>query len=801
MHNRPDRFIVSLLKRLPVLILAGLLIMPPFIAGAQDAGTLEVSILNTDAENFPEIALDVLVRDLGRPLAGLSASSFTLDEPNTNLTVEPLNARALALAVVVDLNSGSDADLIRDSLYAYFTNNYREGDRVAFIVASGPNATQVETFTTLNAILSRINALEESTANFDVRASLESALTYLQGDRDRNRTDTQQALLVGSYLYAGVNAVATRFGEARIPLHVVMAHRGRDGQNTINDSPEDTTNAIKPPNVALLGGGFYANNAEGTLVSGTGEEAEPFGDLLSLYDAINNGRLTYRLTYTTRSTSLEATRTVTLTVNSISGLRAQASGRYQPQFQDPALALVNFNPNPEISADAAGNLVIPASEIGVQVTFLDGIARDLREIRLEASSATAGTVRATFNASQWRRENDVYFIPWDLSGYNQRGQTVAVTLAVTVTDSIGRSGVVSTNGLVNIAPVPTPLPTNTREPSPTPVPTNTLAPTNTPEPSPTPIQDLVALVNGDTPIGEDALNQLYALISGGVGVIFALIVLVIAVIILLRRDVRRRVTAGVSKTIVQTTTAVFGQQAGQAVKTAIFGAAPPADPKKPQPPTSNAPVLARLEPRQPEYGILEMRTPNFILGREITAGCHECVKNPYVSSRHLQIEMTNKGFFVTDYSSQGTFIDGVRIPQGRAAQITDGAWLGVGPQIEFIFRVDNSALKPTEIFTPGAAIPGEIPTEAAPYTPPHEDDSSAARNVPAMQDYYAAMGQTAETPIDDNASPDEPSRFGRPVDVRSTFDSMPSVPPKRTPENGGTPPTSAGDVDDDWFKQ
>lgn len=88
---------------------------------------------------------------------------------------------------------------------------------------------------------------------------------------------------------------------------------------------------------------------------------------------------------------------------------------------------------------------------------------------------------------------------------------------------------------------------------------------------------------------------------------------------------------------------------------------------------------------------LELTAQSSILGRGEDADLH--VEEPSVSRRHARIELTPAGWTVVDLgSTQGTFVDGVRVEQDEAVLLEAGGKLRLG-QVELIAQTSGSPIE------------------------------------------------------------------------------------------------------------
>lgn len=163
-----------------------------------------------------------------------------------------------------------------------------------------------------------------------------------------------------------------------------------------------------------------------------------------------------------------------------------------------------------------------------------------------------------------------------------------------------------------------------------------------------------------------------------------------------------------------------------------------------------------------EYAIL---TSPLVLGRD--ASCDVVVASKRVSRRHAEIVPTPKGYLLVDASTNGTFVNGERIPGEQLLARADVIRLG---DDEFRFYADIVKEPPGGQAPPAAAAPPAPATPAAPAAP------AAAPAVPAVP-----------------AAPAAPAAPGAQHRLNDTMHGLPPDAAKgpRTPTVPSSPPVGA----------
>jgi pSer/pThr/pTyr-binding forkhead associated (FHA) protein len=73
-------------------------------------------------------------------------------------------------------------------------------------------------------------------------------------------------------------------------------------------------------------------------------------------------------------------------------------------------------------------------------------------------------------------------------------------------------------------------------------------------------------------------------------------------------------------------------------------------------------------------------TGKIVVGRD--PSCDIVIDNKLVSKRHAMIQKIKGDFFVTDLkSTNGTFVDGERVPEGKYVRLAPGARIKIGKSL------------------------------------------------------------------------------------------------------------------------
>jgi len=257
----------------------------------------------------------------------------------------------------------------------------------------------------------------------------------------------------------------------------------------------------------------------------------------------------------------------------------------------------------------------------------------------------------------------------------------------------------------------------------------------------------------------NAFAQVIALVGTTGVALITIVVLSIALFVLSRTKAGQRVVGAVQKA---TTTAVF------AVKTAVFGGDDdePEQPRARQTTGRKTATLARLEPEPGTsgYGTIVIDKEEFFVGAS-NEYADAVLSNNYVSKRHVLIQQTNKGFMVSDQASRnGTFVDGTRLPENGSRLVADGTRISIGPEMKYVFRVEQSAISKTKAYVPAPGMTNTFDDAAAAADPPRHpterptDPDRVTHEMPHSRSFDDDEDD-AESRFGDSAV----SRYARPV--------------------------------------
>lgn len=704
-----------------------ILIIAGWVAGiglAQSIGEPAVYVITEPVVDDQQslVRLDVVVRDShDLPVPDLSAANFSIGEPADNLVVTAEPDLPLALAVIVDTSFGSNDELIRGTLRAFFDTYYRTDDAVTFYIIEGErsDAVRVVNIGDPTQIQEVIDSIRTSNRYYSILPALNLALGDMQAEGS-SPTHPRQVLFVGSLLNSPDEAAASSpFAQNGIPFHVVQAHRNR----------QSLTPAFRA--LAENGGGLFVNNDGGVFVLQDGVFSA-VNLLKVMYDVIANSRLVYHIQYRSLNRSLDVQRAVTLTVILSDETRVQTDFDYEWVFKPPVVAFADSNQlNPlrrpsRDPEDQSINFDISEQPITVVVRFLDGVPRPLRSLRLEViEKATGNVLQSRLELDPQPDTNGNYVLIWSLDDYSRPDTTTAVEVRVYAVDVLDYAAEIIQDGRVRVNPAP-PLPTAT----PVPVPTATLTPVPTVAP-PTP-QSQARQVPVITIEAEND-NTLIVLIS-------ALVILVLIVLILFvrLRRYRRQQLQGIQRRIIEQEQDEFATNAGNGSTPGNDSGAESTKGEGAEK-TEDLTLLAKMLVKEgvEELGMREVliNKEYFTIGRSADLGCDLVINVPYVSPQHCQIIVQDGQFSVRDLNTKnGTFINGERIPRDREITVPLGSEIGItkniileiwGPDMEFEFEeelvIDPKTGIPTSphgrelVFKP---LPGlrYAPDEDAPIT-------------------------------------------------------------------------------------
>lgn len=632
------------------------LLLAFMIAGnvsAQSSGG--VSLLGDPTVSGDLVTVNLVVKNpAGLPALNLAAENFSLSEPAEDKQLTSQAKLTVALAVIVDLSHGSDVDLIKAALHAYFSHYYQPGDQVTFYIL-GPNQNtstpDVSTPATLDDINKLIDGLTVSSRFYSIGKALTDSLSKLQSLQKPDQP--AHALYIGSFLNDPSEAnQSTPFKLAGIPLHVVQAHRYR----------HPATPALQK--LAASGGGLFADDQGGTSVLA---DSTPVNLVKTLYDVIAASRTVYTLTYRSLSQSLEAQRSVTVSIALSSDGQASTDFTYQRTFQNPEVTMISGSLTPVRLPSRDGDQVkfdVARLPVTVSVSFPDNITRKIASLRLEVVDANTGnTLQSSLQPAPAPDASGNYVLNWTLDDFKDPGTTTAVQVKVSATDELGLSGETSAQGSVTVGALP-PLPTPTFAPSPTPLPP-TAVPTSLPASSGGASSSAFAL-----PGGIVINSQLLIVV---IGVLILVVVLLLILVLRLRRQQAER---------------------QEELETLRDQPTPPPMPVEAPAPTSNKKKAADDEEEKVIYGRLVviaglevseilLDQEEFTIGRRADAGCNYVIDQPFISPRHCTIISHDMSYAIRDLNTKnGTFVNGERIPRDKDVVVPIGSEVSITERIK-----------------------------------------------------------------------------------------------------------------------
>jgi pSer/pThr/pTyr-binding forkhead associated (FHA) protein len=146
-------------------------------------------------------------------------------------------------------------------------------------------------------------------------------------------------------------------------------------------------------------------------------------------------------------------------------------------------------------------------------------------------------------------------------------------------------------------------------------------------------------------------------------------------------------------------------------------------------------MLATLRICQKRANLREVRLgPVTIVGR--SADCQLRIASAEVSRRHCQLLLRADGLYLEDLgSANGTFLDGIRVPQNSPTYARPGARLDVGPAR---FLVDYATDATTQLTGPDtqAMLPSAVAAEPRATEEPMSAGSSTDDSLPAVTDPF-----------------------------------------------------------------
>ncbi len=638
-----------------LLFLILLCCLPASLGMAQSNAAAQMVMQGTPTVSNQQIEVRFSVSDQqGFSPAELPTSSIKLSEASTNLKLTNKAELPLTLAVIVNLSSGSDIDLIKDTLHAYFNGYYQPEDKVTFYVL-GPEANrpQVATPADLATIMEVIDGLTRSPNVYSITPTLKAALTALQA---ADPAAPRQVLYVGSFLNdpQEVNA-SSIFAGQHIPFNVVLVQRYR---------PQAVAEHRA---LATYGGGLFANNEAGSGVS-LSPAPTAINTLKVLFDALASSRMVYTLDYQSASQNLDKERTTTLTVTLPDGTQASQSFSYKPVFQPPEVKIISPAPAPVRMPSFSGDRVIfdtAEQFVTVAVTFPDGVRRGIKSLQLVATDTTTGRSRAprVIKAPPPDGSGN-YSIPWTFDDFTTPGTVSTVELTVTAVDQLDLSATAKQEAKLTVAALPPP-----------PEPTATIAPT--------------AAASSDSALadGSVANNLMFSVLAAFV---LALILVVVFLILMLVRTSRRQATY-------ERMAEMAARQPAMTAPVVTMAPAPVvASAPEPEPVPEEEKLLGRLVTINGlDTNEIHITTPEFTIGRD--PACQYVIDQPFISPRHCMIMLRKNTFFIRDLGAKnGTFVNGERLPKNRDIPVPIGSEINITMNISMELWDAKTVVKLTD---------------------------------------------------------------------------------------------------------
>lgn len=587
----------------------------------------------------------------------LTADSIKLSEAATNVILTAKAELPLTLAVIVNLSSGSDIDLIKDTLHAYFNGYYQPKDKVTFYtLGSEANRAQVATPSDQATIMEVIDGFKRSPNVYSISPTLKDVLTAL---KSADPTLPRQVLYVGSFLNdpQEVNA-SSIFAGQHIPFNVVLVQRYR---------PQAV---VEHRALANFGGGLFANNEAGSGVS-LQPAASAINTLKVLFDTLANSRMVYTLRYQSASQNVDPSRTVNLTVTLPDGEQANQAFIYQPIFLPPDVKIVSASPAPVRMPSISGDRVVfdtAEQFISVAVTFPDGVRRGIKSLQLTATDTATGRSRAprVINAPAPDGSGN-YSIPWTFDDFTTPGTVATVELTVTAVDQLDLSGSDKQEAQITVAALPPP-----------------------PEPTPTPVPTDVPRSTSGGLAGDSVTNNL--LFSVLASFVLALIVVVAFLLLLLARSARRQAQLARIAEMAAHQPAVPAPVVVAPVEPVVAAAPVPTV----EQPAEEEKLLGRLVTISGlDTTEIRITTPEFTVGRD--PACQFVIDQPFISPRHCMIMLRKNTFFIRDLGAKnGTFVNGERLPKNRDIPVPIGSEVNITMNISMELWDAKTVVKLTD---------------------------------------------------------------------------------------------------------
>lgn len=600
-------------------------------------------------------------------LVGLSAVSFSVNEPAADLSLEREARLGHSLVILVPIGFGSDVDLIQSTLRAYTSAYVQPDDRVLMLTLDGRGLTRTETSTPAE-LADAINALRASSGYPLLAQAIPDALEWLEAAPDDH---VPLALVVASYLNSGEDrTTSAAFAGAGYPLHVVQAHTFRQ------------TSTTPMQQMAANTGGLFIDNLRGIFSQGAPPTAS--ASLKVLYDALAATRDVFTVSYRAISTALDTEPDVTLTVQLSLTQAVSVDFVYERAFQPPIAAFSQQTIAP-IRRPSSGptGLVFDneAQPVNVRVTFPDNVPRRVVSLQLEVIDANTGTVlQSATGVNPQQDTSGAYRIDWPLVDFIEPGRSYPVRLRVTATDELGLTASAEQQAAVTVAALPptaTPTPTATFTPSPTPrataTPDATEADSGVVVPPLTTGQSTPSSPTPPTVAPSDTPDTLVGILAGLAVGLAVVVVLLIAALIRARSRPAATQTEGDAATV------------GLSLMDmpTPLPDAPAVDPLNME--QGRNTIYGRLLVKRglPAGEVLLIRE-EFTVGRKADADVHYQIDKPFVSPRHCVIIHKRGRFTIRDLNSKnGTFVNGERLQPDRDVIVPIGSEVAITQNVVF----------------------------------------------------------------------------------------------------------------------
>ena len=644
-------------------------------AVAQDTLTAMVIGNPTFNQDTNTVTLDLVVQGQANlELTNLTPANFEIGEPASNVMVTANHQLPIAMAIVVDMSVGSDADLIRSTLKSFFLNYYQPNDDVTMYILDGAsNRPRVEIIDSVETANQVIDGLRQQAPFYFISDALRQSLADLI-NKGSSPVRPRVALHIGS-LISRPDEVSASLGFARenIPYHVAQAHRLRNQQASLFRQ------------LANNGGGLFSNNQSGLFVLDD-VDYQAVNTLKILFDTIDNSRLVYHLTYTTLNQSLLETQAVPLTVRINDQFLATTNFSYsrtfdppQIEFSNPADLIVNRVP----FRDEDGQIAYSRNTqtVSIKASYPDGVSRDLVSLRLEVIDAGSDNIlQSTLTSELTPTIDDTYVLTWNLDDFSTPDTLTDLRVKVTAFDALGLTAFTERSATVSVTIAP-PLPTST----PAPTATASAVPEDI-EPTPAigpPINTASITTTNIQNVTNDPNTTLY---------VVAIFILVLVAIILLFRVLRFWQDGNIQ--MVQYT--ADGEMIMMPMSRENIVPNNLEDMPTPAPHELDAMdmmseqrVLAQLIVTKGfdsaifESRVIPITDEEFLIGRSEDGECDLVINVPYVSPHHCVIMVgDNHQYTIRDLNSKnGTFVNDERIPEEEGMPAPIGSEISITKSI------------------------------------------------------------------------------------------------------------------------